>query len=384
MPVAVIGAGIGGLALGAALATHGIPCRLFEKARQLGEVGGGTELAPRAVLALLRLGLGPALRDRAVPIEAMEIRTRGGLLVARRTLGAECERAEGAPFLTVHRAHLHAALLSLTDPDRLELGRPLATLRESAAGALLGFADGGALRAQVAVGADGVHSTVRAALHGDAPVPSRLVMYRGVLPAEALPSAAGDPVVRIWLGPGSHFACYPVAAGRQVSFTATVARAGSAVPGRFARTFADWPCLAGAIAAAAGDVRPWPVYDRRPLASWSSPHVTLLGDAAHAMLPFLAQGASQAIEDATELAACLAEAPGAGAGLARYAARRIPRTRAMQRTARRAAATLHLPDGPARQRRYARLTGCQQHPAQTRATTPESARKPDLEMSHDG
>jgi salicylate hydroxylase len=367
-PVAVIGAGIGGLALAGALATYGIPCRLFEKARQLAEVGAGTELSPQAVRRLLRLGLGPALQERAVAIEAIDIRAHSGELVTSKTLGTECERANGAPYLTVHRAHLHAALLSLTDTGRLHLGRRLASVRDSDDGALLTFEDGAQLRADVAVGADGMHSVVRAALHSDTPVPSGHVIYRGVLPVAALPAAAGDPLVRIWLGPGSHFACFPVDAGRQLSFAATIALPGGSagVPESLARAFAGWPGLAGAIVDAAGDVRRWPVYDRQPLKRWSSRHVTLLGDAAHAMLPFPAQGTSLAIEDAVELASCLADVPGpgtgnafdAGDGLARYARRRIPRAHAIQRTARQAADTL-LPGGPAQRRRYALLTECE-------------------------
>jgi salicylate hydroxylase len=330
----------------------------------LTEAGGGTELSPNAVRPLLHLGLGPALLERAVAIEAIETRTRNGQLVARRTLGAECERTYGAPYLAVHRAHLHATLLSLIDPDGLRLGRRLAAVRESADDARLAFEDGAVLRADVVVGADGVHSAVRAAVHRDAPVPSGLVMYRGVLPAAAVPPAAGDPLIRIWLGPGGYFASYPVAAGGQVSFAAIVALRGRPIEevGQFARVFADWHGLPGAIAGVAGEVPQWPVYDRHPLEYWSSRHVTLLGDAAHAMLPLVSQGTSQAIEDAMELASCLADAPvsGAGAGLARYAARRIPRTRAIQRTARQAAATLHSPEGPAQQRRFARLAGCEE------------------------
>lgn len=394
--IAVIGAGIGGLALGGALAARGIPCRMFEKARQLAEVGAGTELSPAAVRRLRHLGLGPALRERAVAIEATEIRTHHGQLVAGKALGAESERVYGAPFMTIHRAHLHAALLSLADPDHLQLGRRVTSVRESEDGALLAFEDGAVLRADVAVGADGVHSAVRAALHRDAPVSSGLVMFRGVLPAAALPAAAGDPLFRIWLGPGAHLVCYPVAAGGQVSFAAVVARRDRATepPGQFARVFAGWPGLPGAIADAAGEVPQWPVYDRHPLDRWSSRHVTLLGDAAHAMLPLLAQGTSQAVEDAVELASCLAAGPvsDAGAALGRYATRRIPPTRAMQRTARRAATTLHLPDDLASRRRYALLTGC----TDIEVTTPElsssagleigraAARKQDLEMSRNG
>ena len=387
----MIGAGIGGLTLAVALASYGIPYRVFEKSRQLAEAGGGTELSPNAVRPLLRLGLGPALRDRAVAIEAVEIRTRSGELMARKALGAECERVYGAPYLTVHRAHLHAALLSLTDQDRLHLGRRLASVRESADGALLSFEDGDVLRAAVAVGADGVHSAVRATCHGDAPAPSGLVMYRGVLPVAGLPAAAGDPLIRVWHGAGGHFACYPVASGGQLSFAALVASrdSSSKEPGDLAQVFAGWHGLAGAIAEAAGEARPWPVYDREPLENWSSRHVTLLGDAAHAMLPFLAQGASQAIEDAVELASCLADLPVSGlsadpgAGLARYAARRVPRTRAIQRTARQAAATLDLPESPAQPNWYELLTGCEE-PPDLAPLFAYQANLPNLEMNHSG
>lgn len=369
-PVAVIGAGIGGLTLAVALASYGIPYRVFEKSRQLAEAGGGTELSPNAVRPLLRLGLGPALREHAVAIEAVEIRTRSGELMAREALGADCERAYGAPYLTLRRAHLHAALVSLTDKDRLHLGRRVASVRESADGALLAFEDGAVSRADVAVGADGVHSAVRAACHGDAPAPSGLVMYRGVLPAAELPAAATDPLIRVWHGAGGHFACYPVAAGAQLSFAAlvTLPEDSGEEPGDLAHVFAGWHGLAGAIAKVAGELRPWPVFDRHPLENWSTRHVTLLGDAAHAMLPFLAQGASQAVEDAVELASCLADLPVSGisadpgAGLARYAARRIERTSAIQRTARQAAATLHLPDSSAQPDWYALLTGCEEPP----------------------
>lgn len=366
--IAVIGAGIGGLALGGALARYGIACRLFEKTRELAEVGAGTELSPYAFQRLRQLGLGPVLRERGVAIEAIEVRTDDGRLVTRRPLGA--------PFLTLHRAHLHAALLSLIDPECLRLGHRLVSARESEDGALLTFDDGAVLRADVAVGADGVHSAVRAALHHDAPVPSGLAMYRGVLPADSLPPAATEPVVRIWLGRGGHFTCYPIAAGAQVSFSALVVPGPDAArePGRFV----GWPGLAGAIADAAGDMSSWPVYDRHPLDSWSTRHMTLLGDAAHAMLPLLAQGPGQAIEDAMELASGLADGPvrDAGARLARYAARRIPRTRAMQRAARRTADVL---------RRTAAELTTHAPPSsaaiENRCTT---ARKQDLEMSRNG
>ncbi|MQY12482.1 3-hydroxybenzoate 6-hydroxylase 1 [Streptomyces sp. RB5] len=356
--ITVIGAGIGGLTLAAALTRHGRSFRLYEKTRRLAEVGAGTQLSPNAVRPLLELGLGPALRECAVPIRAMEVRGHSGRLIARTPLGAECARLFGAPYLTVHRAHLHAALVSAIDRDRLRLGRRLAEVRETEGGALLGFEDGAVLRAGVTVGADGLHSAVRAVFRRDAPVASGTGMYRGLLPMTALPAAAREPVVRIWLGPGGHFVCYPVAAGEQLSFAATVSLPdpadGEQGQSRAAQVFGGWRGLVADIAAAGVGQR-WPVSDRDPLDTWSRGRVTLLGDAAHPMLPFLAQATSQAVEDAVELAACLAETPAADAdeALARYAALRGPRARALQRAARRTAGLLHLPDGPAQRRRDA-------------------------------
>ncbi|WP_217142894.1 FAD-dependent monooxygenase [Streptomyces sp. AC627_RSS907] len=367
--IAVIGAGIGGLTLAGALTATGTPYVIHEQTRELAEVGAGVQLSPNAIRPLLRLGLGPALEEYAVRIEAMEVRGWNGRPIARTPLGAECERMFSAPYLTIHRAHLHRALLSLIDRDRLDLGRRLNTAEElpDGQGVRLAFDDGTASVADVVVGADGIHSTVRETLRRDEPVFSGLGIYRGLVPVDALPPAARERLVRLWLGPGGHFVCYPVSSGAFLSYAATVplttgtppreswSREGD--PDELRAAFGTWTGLVADIVAAVGTTHQWALHDRPPLSAWSTDRVTLVGDAAHPMLPFMAQGANQAVEDAMDLAACLAHAslPAVPERLARYEALRIPRTAEIQRGSRGNAGVLHLPDGPAQRRRDAQM-----------------------------
>jgi salicylate hydroxylase len=182
----------------------------------------------------------------------------------------------------------------------------------------LTFDDGTVREAGVVVGADGIHSTVREALRSDAPVYSGLGIYRGLVPVDALPPGARERLVRLWLGPGGHFVSYPVASGRYLSYAATVLLpTGPPPPESWSRpgdpddlrgVFGGWTGLIADIVAAIESTHQWALHDRAPLRRWSTNRITLLGDAAHPMLPFMAQGANQAIEDAMDLAACLADA----------------------------------------------------------------------------
>lgn len=366
--IAVIGAGIGGLTLAGALTATGTPYVIHEQTRELAEVGAGVQLSPNAIRPLLRLGLGPALEEHAVRIEAMEVRGWNGRPIARTPLGGECERMFSAPYLTIHRAHLHEALLSLVDRDRLGLGRRLRTLEERPgdAGVRLTFEDGTVSAADVVVGADGIHSTVREVLRRDEAVFSGLGIYRGLVPVDALPPAARERLVRLWLGPGGHFVCYPVASGRLLSYAATVPLDGPPPPESWSRAgdpeqlraaFGDWTGLVADIVATVEATHQWALHDRAPLKAWSTERVTLVGDAAHPMLPFMAQGANQAIEDAMDLAACLTGAPRGDVAhrLSRYESLRMPRTAEIQRGSRGNAGVLHLPDGPAQRRRDAQM-----------------------------
>jgi salicylate hydroxylase len=359
--IAVIGAGIGGLTFAAALRAAGTRCDVFEQARELAEVGAGVQLAPNATRPLRCLGAGPALDRHAVRIEAMEHLGWAGDPIARTVFGAECERMFGVPYLAVHRAHLQRALLDVVDHTRLRLGRTVARLEPAGDGVRLTFDDDTTYDADLVVGADGIHSVVREVLVRDAPVFAGLGVFRGLVPVDDLPPAAREPSIRMWLGPGRHFVCYPVAAGRLLSFAAIAPLRDAPVeswsapgdPADLVAAFDGWQGLISDVTRAARDVRRWALYDRPPLHTWSTDRVTLIGDAAHPMLPFLAQGANQAVEDAVELAAGLAGAPAAEipAALAAYAAARVARTAAIQRASRGHAEYLHLPDGPRRRER---------------------------------
>jgi salicylate hydroxylase len=347
----VVGAGIGGLTLAAVLTRIGVPCEVFEQAPSLTEAGAGLQLAPNAVRPLLRLGLGPALRRHAVRIAATEVRSWRDRPITRTTLGDDCERRFGAPYYGMHRGHLHAALHAAAGGTPLRLGHRLIGVEERGAGVRVVFADGSTRHADLVVGADGIHSVAREVLAGDPLVFSGLGAYRGLVPADRLPPSAREPIVRVWVGPDKHLVCYPVAGGRLVSFAAIAPLAGPPAdstvdPADLAAAFAGWRGLVPQLIRAADTVRRWALHDREPLPRWATDRITVVGDAAHPMLPFLAQGANQAVEDAMDLAACLVMCDGdVPAALARYQSVRAPRTAAVQRRSRESAAALHLVNG---------------------------------------
>ncbi|MQY12495.1 3-hydroxybenzoate 6-hydroxylase 1 [Streptomyces sp. RB5] len=359
--VLVVGAGIGGLTLAAVLTRLGIPCEVYERAERLTEAGAGLQLAPNAVRPLLRLGLGPALREHGVRFAASEVRGRRDEPIARTELGDDCERRFAAPCYGMHRRHLHAALRAAAGRAPLRLGHRVVGVEDHGEGARVVFADGSDRWADLVVGADGIRSVVRGSLADDAPVFAGFGAYRALVPAERLPRAAREPVVRVWMGPGRHLVSYPVAGGGLVGFAAILPLDAPpadpvAEPGGLRAAFTGWRGLVPDLLGAADTVRVWALQDREPLARWATGRVTVLGDAAHPMLPFLAQGANQAVEDAVELAAALVMCGGdVPAALTCYEAARSPRTTAIQRRAREHAAALHLPDGPGRRARDAAL-----------------------------
>jgi salicylate hydroxylase len=362
--IAVVGAGIGGLALAAALTASGTRCEVFERERRPAGDGAGEELAPNAVRPLRRLGLGPVLRACAVRVEATETRGWDGRAIARIPHGLPCERLFGAPYYTARWDDVHAALRDRVPAPVVHTGRTVTGLAEDGDGVTLYFADGTTHRASAVVGADGVRSAVRTAIAPQArpPRPTGLTVHHGLLPVERLPRAvARDALVRRWRGPGAHLVCYPVAGGAQVGFTATVAGpdaaedgeswTASGAPKELVQDFGHWsgiPAqLATAAARGAGTVRRFVPHEREPLSRWATRRVTLLGDAAHPGLLLTPQGAAQTLEDAFDLAACLAGAPqdGLPAALARYAALRAERTAGVEAAVREERAGLLLPDG---------------------------------------
>lgn len=363
--IAIAGAGIAGLTAAAALSRAGLQCRVFEQARVLGEVGAGIQLAPNAAGPLHRLGLAHHLQAIGVRPRAIEMRRWDDNTVLGRTRLEECEGLFGAPYYTLHRADLHRGLLSLLPEGILHLGRRLTGINEHARGATLHFADGSRILADVVAGADGIHSVVRESLSTDRPRFSGESIYRGLVPSAHLPRLMDEPTVVLWLGPGQHCVSYPIRRGNLYSLGATTPaddwRAESwTAEGHtedLAARYAGWNQRVRELTAAPDKVSRWALYDRDPIDRWSSHRITLVGDAAHPMLPFMAQGANQAVEDAVALAACLRDAPPQryGEALQRYERVRKARADELHRVSRDNTTTLHLPDGDRQRRRDAAL-----------------------------
>jgi salicylate hydroxylase len=259
--------------------------------------------------------------------------------------------ARTAAGCTVHRADLHRLLADHLDAGTVRLGRRCTGVEVSGGRAVLRFPEGEPIPAGLVVAADGIHSVVRTALVEDRPRFSGQLVYRGLVPAPAVPFLRSDPRVLIWLGPDRHFVAYPVRAGELVSFAATAPGAGWQgeswqAPGEVPElraAYRGWCAEVSTVLAAAEAVHRWALHDRDVTDRWGAGPVTLLGDAAHPMLPFLAQGANQAIEDAAALAVCLRQDAGAGA-LRRYERLRQSRTADVHRMSRANATLLHRPD----------------------------------------
>lgn len=356
MRVAVVGAGIAGLTFAAALLEAGIQCQVYERAPELGEVGAGIQLSPNGTRLLHRLGAGAALDAQAVRPAAIEMRRwdSGGLLM-RTGLAQACEDMFGGPYYCLHRADLHTVLLNLLPSDAIRLGTQCVAVTDNDGEATIEFADGSVVTADVVVGADGIHSVVRQALIDDEPRFSGQAIYRGLIPAHRLPGLLTEPRVQLWLGPGQHCVCYPISAGELVSFVATTP-AGDwrgeswTEEGKAAdviEAYQGWNDDVQAVLDAAGTVTRWALHDRAPVSRWSGQRITIVGDAAHPMLPFGAQGANQAIEDAVTLAVSLAAATPSGVtgALRRYEKIRRPRTEHVQRTIQANARNHHYADG---------------------------------------
>jgi salicylate hydroxylase len=356
--VAVVGGGIGGLAAALALLQAGFDVRVYEQSRALSEVGAGIQLAPNCTRVLHRLGVLPAVQRVAFAPATFEFRRwDDGRLLSRTSLGAEIVAAYGAPYLHVHRGDLVAVLADAVGADRVEVGRRCVEVTHDGAGAQLRFADGGTVHADVVVGADGIHSVVRAALFG--PQDARFtghVAYRGLVPSERIAELSLEPACTVRLGPGAHFVHYFVSCGRLHNVVCVVeeeswTRESWTDPGdpdQLRTAFAGWHPVVGAIINVLDRPLKWALFDRPPLPRWSSGPVTLLGDACHPMLPYGAQGAAQSIEDAAVLAACLSSADGQDvpAALVRYETIRRGRTARVQELSRANGRRFHLPDGP--------------------------------------
>jgi salicylate hydroxylase len=315
--IAIAGGGIGGLACALALARQGVHSTVLEQARELGEAGVGLQVAPNALRVLDALGVGAAATRHALLIERMAMMDAvTGEPVIDIPCGEAFRRRFGNPYAVAHRADIHGALLDACRASGLVELRTSARVRRfqsSASEVEVELEQGAAVRASALVGADGVHSTVRKQLLGDGdPLPAGAIIYRAVIPAADMPRELQHPWPTLWAGPGTHIIYYPLRDWSTFNFGATLVSErtdfadGSEAPLEEALPLFSASCETPLRALrAANRFRRYIIRHRRPVETWSIGRVTLLGDAAHAMVQYIAQGAAQALEDAQALASAV-------------------------------------------------------------------------------
>ena len=353
----VIGAGIGGTAAAIALRRAGLDVSLFEQTIAQREVGAGIQISPNASRLLARYGLGEAMARAAVRPSAVVFRRwQDGRVLGREELGDPIENRYGAPYYHFHRADLIALLADTFGRKEIKLGRRLVDVEQDESGVTARFEDGTSERGDLLIGADGIHSLVRERLFGEEkPRFSGQIAYRGLAPAERVAHLGLPRDVTNWVGPGGHFVHYFVASGRFLNFVAVSDEAtwtreqwsdrGSISDA--AKKYEGWHPQLATILTAVEETFKWGLFDRNPLPEWTRGRVALLGDACHPMLPFMAQGAAQAIEDGAALAACLKHvAFDIPPAFRAYVASRKPRATAVQERSRANATSFHLHDGP--------------------------------------
>jgi 3-hydroxybenzoate 6-monooxygenase len=337
-PVLVAGGGIGGLAAALALARQGLPVTVFEQASELGEIGAGVQLGPNAFAAFDALGIGEYTRTRAVYTERMVMMDAvDGSTVAEIPVGETFRRRFGNPYAVIHRADMHGALLEAvraseritvhtsTRIERFEQGPHGITAHDAAGGAHEGIA---------LIGCDGVKSAVRQQLVGDPVRVSGHVVYRAVVDKAEFPLDLQWNAAAVWAGPNCHLVHYPLRQGEQYNVVVTF----------HSRRPEEWSVTEGSKAEVESyftgicdrarqlihlpkSWKRWATADREPIAAWSEGRATLLGDAAHPLLQYLAQGACMALEDAVTLGAAVAATPDdIPAALRRYQRSRVART----------------------------------------------------------
>jgi salicylate hydroxylase len=351
--VVVIGAGIGGLTAACALRQMGFDAQLYERSSELGEVGAGLQIGPNAVKVLNALGLEDRLRRIAAePDEIISIKWDDASLRYREKLKAIATAEYGARYLSAHRADLHRLLLEQLPESSIHLGAPCVAAESVGHGAVAHFADGSAIEADLVVGADGIRSAVRESLFGaDQPRFTQQMCWRGIVPIELVPTRIGPGrAVQVkrddfvgWLGPNGHVICYPIRGGELYNiFAGHVSEEwvdeSWTVPSSREEILEGYAGWNEALLEMLGQIErcfKWGICDRDPLPAWTKGRVTLLGDAAHPMMPTLAQGAAITIEDGYALARNLAASrDDVGQALADYDAERVPRASRVQLQAR--------------------------------------------------
>ena len=340
--IAIVGAGMGGLAAAATLRQVGIEVTVYEQARQFARIGAGIQMLPNSSRVLRGIGVEDRLRKVAFePYSHLNRVWDTGEV--KRELPMP-ESLFGAPFLCMHRADLHDALLSVLPREIIHLDKRLVGLDQAAGGVTLSFADGTTARADAVIGADGVHSLVRDLIVGpDAPLHKGRIAYRAVFDARLMNGGEIRPSRTKWWGPDRHIVIYYTAQDRsQLYFVTSVPEPADWVTreswsakgdvGELRAAYEGFHPEVRMVLEACPDCHKWAILEREPLPHWSDGRVVLLGDACHPMTPYMAQGAATSIEDAAVLARCLAavENDDIEDAFRRYEASRKPRTSRIQ------------------------------------------------------
>jgi salicylate hydroxylase len=363
--VAVVGGGLGGLAAALNLLRAGFDVHVYEQSRMLREVGAGINVTPNATRVFHALGLGEQLAALGVmPLAWRQRRWDDGRTLLRSPLGTEIESYFGFRQYQSHRADLLNMMIIALPPERMHMDHRLTGFTEKDDKVEVQFENGARATVDALIGADGIHSTVQRHLFGATPPRfTGCAAYRGLVPADKINHLDLEVVAQITMGPEKHFVNYYVANKRYVNFVAVIEQdswtkeswtdRGNVEEARAA--FAGWHREIAGILDAVEETFIWGLFDRAPLARWSVGRVTLLGDACHPMLPFIAQGAAQALEDGVMLATCMSRVRDIPEALARYQDLRLPRTAHVQSLAAANKIRFHLPDGPEQIARDAKM-----------------------------
>ena len=356
MHLLIAGGGIGGLSAALCLAKAGFEVDVFEQASKFDEIGAGIQLSPNATRVLHHLDLAPRLESYAFLPERTEFRSwKTNRLLSANPLGDTVRASYGFPYYHIHRGDLLAVLVDAArevDSIALHTFARVERFVQSSDGVRV-TVSGKDRSGDVLIGADGIHSTVRRGLFGpETPSFTGNVAWRALVPASRLPDGLMPPVTTVWWGPGGHFVCYYVRSGSQLNCVCVLEKEGWEVESWTERGV--WEELKGDFAGWNDTVQTlidnadrdalfkWALFDRPPMDRWGDGAVTLLGDACHPTLPFMAQGAAMAIEDGAVLTACLSSAADAVTALQRYEALRRKRTAGVQIGSRRNARVFHM------------------------------------------